>query len=99
MESAKIPGLELVEVKDAALPKGKDRVVKNNPAAKPMWARFYEIETGRPIYAGRDGVKKFSLAEIEHERRNGYSWLSYWPETLLAKEYPAWKTKLGKAGQ
>ena len=99
LESAKIPSLELVEVKDAALPKGKDRVVKNNPAAKPMWARFYEIETGKPIFAGRDGVKKYSLAEIEHERRNGYSWLSYWPETLLAKEYPAWKSKLVKAGQ
>jgi PelA/Pel-15E family pectate lyase len=93
-ESAKIPGLELVEVRDAALTKGHDTVVRTNASAKPMWARFYEIETGKPIFAGRDGVKKYSLAEIEHERRNGYSWLGYWPETLLQKDYPAWRTKL-----
>ena len=59
-----------------------------------MWARFYEIETNQPIFSGRDGVKKYSLAEIEYERRNGYAWLGYWPETLLAKDYPAWKAKL-----
>jgi PelA/Pel-15E family pectate lyase len=92
LESAKISGIEVVGAKDAD--RRKDKVVKNNPAAKPMWARFYEIETGQPIFAGRDGVKKHSLAEIEHERRNGYSWLGYWPETLLQKDYPAWKIKL-----
>jgi PelA/Pel-15E family pectate lyase len=92
LESAKISGIEVVEVKDAD--GRKDKVVKNNPAAKPMWARFYEIETGKPIFAGRDGVKKYSLAEIEHERRNGYSWLGYWPQALLEKDYPAWKAKL-----
>lgn len=94
-QSAKISGIEVVEVKDKSLPKGKDKVVKQNASARPMWARFYEIETGKPIYCGRDGVKKDSLAEIEHERRNGYSWLGYWPESLLEKDYPKWKAKLG----
>jgi PelA/Pel-15E family pectate lyase len=61
--------------------------------AKPMWARFYEIGTNKPIFSGRDGVKKYSLAEIEYERRNGYAWLGYWPEELLAKEHPAWKAR------
>ncbi len=92
MESAKISGIEVVEAKDAD--GRKDKVVKNHPAAKPMWARFYKIETGQPIFAGRDGVKKQSLAEIEIERRTGYSWLGYWPETLLEKDYPKWKAKL-----
>ena len=92
LESAKLTGLELAEAEDAD--GRKDKLVKHNPAAKPMWARFYEIETGRPIFAGRDGVKKYALAEIEHERRNGYAWLGYWPETLLQKDYPVWKAKL-----
>jgi PelA/Pel-15E family pectate lyase len=92
LESVKIIGIEVVESKDAD--GRKDKVVKNNPAAKPMWARFYDIESGKPIFAGRDGVKKYSLAEIEQERRNGYSWLGYWPQTLLEKDYPAWKAKL-----
>ena len=92
-ESAKIPGLKVESVEDKNAPKGKDKVVVKDAGAKPMWARFYEIETGQPIFSGRDGVKKYSLAEIEHERRNGYAWLGYWPETLLEKEYPTWKTK------
>jgi hypothetical protein len=56
-----------------------------------MWARFYEIGTNRPIFCDRDGVPKSHLADIGHERRNGYSWLGYWPQSLLEKDYPAWK--------
>jgi PelA/Pel-15E family pectate lyase len=58
-----------------------------------MWARFYEIGSNRPIFAGRDGVKRYALAEIEHERRTGYAWLGDWPATLLNRDYPAWKQR------
>jgi PelA/Pel-15E family pectate lyase len=94
-DAAKIPGIKVEQVEDKAAPKGHDRIVVKDPNAKPMWARFYEIESGKPIFSGRDGVKKYSLAEIEYERRNGYSWLGYYPESLLAKEYPAWKAQHG----
>jgi hypothetical protein len=30
-----------------------------------------EIGSNQPIYSGRDGVKKYDIAEIEAERRNG----------------------------
>ena len=45
------------------------------------------------MFVDRDGVPKFSLAEIGYERRNGYGWYGVWPQELLAKEYPAWKRK------
>ena len=93
-ESVKIPGIKVVEVEDKNSAKGKDKTVVKDANARPMWARFYEIDTNRPMFSGRDGVKKYSLAEIEYERRNGYAWLGYWPETLLVKDYPAWKAKL-----
>ena len=93
-EAAKIPGIKVIEAEDRAAPKGKDKTVVKDASAKAMWARFYEIDTNRPFFCGRDGVKKYSLAEIEHERRNGYAWLGYWPETLLVKDYPEWKAKL-----
>lgn len=92
-EAAKIPGIK-VEKKDAPnSPKGYDKVVVTDPLAPPMWARFYEIGTNRPIFCDRDGVPKRTLAEIGYERRNGYAWLGYWPQELLRTEYPAWKTK------
>ncbi len=93
-ESAKIPGIRVVVEKDERSLKGTNRVVVKDPTAPPMWARFYEIGTNRPIFSDRDGVAKHDLAEIGYERRNGYSWLGYWPQPLLEKEYPAWKKKL-----
>ena len=39
---------------------------------------------------------KKTLAEISHERRNGYSWLGYYARDLLGKDYPAWKAKHGQ---
>ncbi|MEM7312519.1 MAG: pectate lyase, partial [Planctomycetota bacterium] len=50
-----------------------DRRLVPNPDATPLWARFYDIKTNRPIYCSRDGIPRATLAEISHERRNGYS--------------------------
>jgi len=51
-----------------------DTVVVADSKAPVLWARHYEIGTNRPIFAGRDGVKKYALAEIERERRTGTAW-------------------------
>lgn len=92
-EAAKLPGIRVVRKPLAGSPKGYDQVVAKDPSAPPMWARFYEIGTNRPIFCDRDGVAKGSLEQIGYERRNGYSWLGYWPRDLLAREYPAWRSK------
>ncbi|WP_425985490.1 pectate lyase [Brevundimonas sp. TWP1-2-1b1] len=68
----------------------RDRVLAPKPGAR-IWARFYDLETGQPIYIGRDAVIRHDLMEIEHERRNGYRYVGVWAETLLDKDYPAWK--------
>jgi PelA/Pel-15E family pectate lyase len=90
-EQVKLTGIKVIEKSDPALPKGFDRVVVQDAQAPPLWARFYEIGTNRPIFCGRDGVVKYSLAEIEVERRSGYRW--YWDGAakLLVKDYPAWR--------
>jgi PelA/Pel-15E family pectate lyase len=95
-DAVKLKGIRVATEDDPKSPSGKNRVVVNDPAAPPLWARFYEIGTNRPIFADRDGVAKHSLAEIGYERRNGYSWLGNWPQKLLEQEYPAWKKKLAK---
>jgi lysophospholipase L1-like esterase len=93
-ESAKLKGIRVEVRKDEKAPRGRDRALVKDDKAPPMWARFYEIGTNKPIFADRDGVAKPNLVDIGHERRNGYSWLGYWPEKLLTKEHPAWKRKL-----
>jgi pectinesterase len=93
-ESAKITGKRFVRKRDPSLPKGRDRVIVDDPAAEPMWARFYDIDTNRPFFCGRDGVKKWTLAEVEPERRNGYAWYGGWGAEV-AKEYAKWAAKYG----
>src|SRR5262249_58123449 len=70
-EAARLTGIKVVK-------KNGDRMVVKDEAAPLLWARFYEIGTNRPIFSGRDGVIKYDLAEIEAERRNGYSWYGGW---------------------
>jgi PelA/Pel-15E family pectate lyase len=96
LDQVKLRGIKIVIQRDAALARGFDRVVVEDPKAEPIWARFYEIGTNRPIFCGRDGVIKSSLAEIEYERRTGYSWYVTAPAELLAKDYPAWRKTVGR---
>jgi pectate lyase len=84
-ESAKLTGIRQVVVDG-------DKKIVRDPQAPPLWARFYEIDTNRPFFAGRDGVKKFDMAEIESERRNGYAWYGNWGSKVRAR-YAAWKEK------
>lgn len=93
LEQVKIAGLKVVDRRDPALQNGRDRLVVAEAKAPPLWARFYEIGTNRPIFCGRDGAIKYSLAEIEHERRNNYQWYVDTPARLLSRDYPLWKRK------
>ena len=70
-DAAKIEGIRIEK-------SGGDRKVVKDSSAPPMWARFYEIETNRPFFCDRDGVKKYDISEIGPERRNGYAWYGNW---------------------
>lgn len=72
----------------------RDVVVLHDPEARPIWARHYEIGTNRPVFAGRDAVKRYALAEIERERRVGTAWYGHWPEKLLGRDYPKWRSQV-----
>jgi PelA/Pel-15E family pectate lyase len=91
LEAVKLEGWRVEQRPDPALPGGFDRVMVRDPSAPLLWARFYDIATNRPIFSGRDGVIRWTLEEIEHERRVGYVWVGGWPRLLLSTEYPAWR--------
>ncbi|MFT3830118.1 MAG: pectate lyase [Opitutaceae bacterium] len=95
-EAAKLTGIRLDTPPAPELPHGHDRVIVADPSAPPLWARFYEIGTNRPIFGGRDTLIRYHLAEVEPERRGGYRWYIDEPAELLARDYPRWKKKLAK---
>jgi pectate lyase len=68
---------------------GKDRVLGKDPSAPPLWARFYDLETGKPFFCDRDGIKKDSIDQIGAERRNGYAWYGNWGESV-ARDFARW---------
>lgn len=76
--------------------KNGESVVVKDKSAPPIWARFYQIETMKPIFIGRDAVIKYDVSEIEAERRNGYAWYVSEPNELIEKDYPKWKAKIKK---
>lgn len=94
-EKSQLTGIKWIDKSDPAQPGGMDRVVIKDPNAGPLWARFYEIGTNRPIFVGRDGIIKFDVSEIDHERRTSYAWYVEEPAKLLNRDYPAWRKRVG----
>lgn len=73
--------------------KDGNRIIAKDQNAPPLWARFYDLKTGKPIFSGRDGIIKYSFHEIEAERRNGYAWYISNPRRIL-EDYPKWKASI-----
>lgn len=95
--AAQLSGIRWIEREDKTQPGGFERTVVKDPQAPPLWARFYEIGTNRPVFEGRDGVVRYSVLEIEPERRNGYGWYSIEPSKLIDKDFPAWQKRLKRS--
>lgn len=92
--------LRQVELKGVRLDKVRrddgrvERIIVQDPNAPPLWARFYELGTNRPLYLDRDSVFRYEFSEIGYERRSGYSYHGTWATALLTKDYPRWQAKL-----
>jgi PelA/Pel-15E family pectate lyase len=72
-----------------------DRRVVEDKTAPPIWARFYELGTHRPLFSNRQSQLLYSMAEVDRERR-AYGWYTYDPQQVL-DNYPAWQAKWAPA--
>lgn len=57
--------------------------------AGPLWARFYQLGTGRPIFGDRDGSIYYDVRQVSEERRLGYAWYVNTAVGTLAR-YDKW---------
>lgn len=91
LEKTKITGLKEIRYKTSdGL---KEKRYEQDPDAKPVWARFMNLDDNTPFFCDRDGIKKSSIMDISQERRAGYGWYNTEPNTVL-KRYPDWKKSL-----
>lgn len=75
---------------------GEEKYLEPMPAAiewlekskigENLWARFYELESNRPIYCDRGRKIFYDIAQLGDERRHGYSWQSsYGIQTSISR--------------
>lgn len=60
------------------------RTLVAKPGAGPLWSRFYDIRTGKPIFGDRDRAIHTDVNDISIERRNGYSWFNTSPAKAIS---------------
>lgn len=68
---------------------GVGRKLVAKPGAGPLWSRFYDIATMKPIFGDRDRSIHDDVNAISLERRNGYAWFSNGPAKVL-EAYARW---------
>lgn len=60
--------------------------------AGPIWARYYSLETGKPVFGDRDKTIHDTVDDLSVERKNGYAWYSGGAKAAL-DAYEVWKAK------
>jgi PelA/Pel-15E family pectate lyase len=85
LEARALRGLEWT----VAGPEG--RQLRPKPGAEPIWSRYYDIASMRPIFGDRDRTIHDDVNELSIERRNGYSWFGPGPARTLGV-YRSWAT-------
>jgi PelA/Pel-15E family pectate lyase len=69
---------------------GKEsRKLVDAPGAGPIWARYYEVGTDKPIFGDRDKSIHDDVNELSRERRKGYGWFKDTAKRLL-QHYAKW---------
>jgi PelA/Pel-15E family pectate lyase len=68
-------------------PEGRRLVPK--PGAAPVWARYYDVATMKPIFGERDHTIHDDVMDLAPGRRNGYGWFVGGPSKALAA-YEVW---------
>ena len=74
----------------------QDRRALQSPGAEPLWARFYALDTGKPVFLDRDSVTRGSFNDLSRERRNGHAYYGTWPRALLHTDYPSRNARVGR---
>ena len=74
------------------------RVLQAKAGAGPLWPRFAELNTNRPIFGDRDGELYYDVHQVSFERRQGYAWYTERPAQTL-QLYQRWRTAFNDAAK
>lgn len=69
-----------------------ERVLQDRTGVGPLWPRFAELDSNRPIFGDRDNALYYDVHEVSLERRQGYAWYTERPAQTL-QHYQTWQQR------
>lgn len=91
-EGHRLTGLRKTKTAD-----GKTDYIDDPASTEVIWARFYDLETGKPIFAGaEDGIVYPTFHEMAAKNKVAYDFFSTRPKEVLEKEAARWRKRLEK---
>lgn len=83
--------LQARAIRDMEWKRGENgAMLSARPGAGPIWSRYYDFTTGKPVFGDRDKTIHDDPNELSLERRNGYSWFSAGPQKAI-DQYAKWQ--------
>jgi PelA/Pel-15E family pectate lyase len=77
---------------------GRTTYVADPMSTQVYWARFYSLETGKPVFPGRDGVLYDSFVAMAGNNDIGYDYYTTLPGSILGNGQKKWRKMLETRG-
>lgn len=79
---------------------GKTNYLPDPASTEVYWARFYDLKSGKPIFAGADdGIIYGTFSEMAAKNKVAYDFMTTRPGDLLEKETPRWRKRIEKEAE
>lgn len=76
---------------------GKTDYVADPSSTEIYWARFYNVQTFKPLFAGaQDGIVYDTFSEMASKNKVAYDYFTTKPGELIDKEMTRWKKRISK---
>jgi PelA/Pel-15E family pectate lyase len=76
-------------------PEGKTDYITDPTSTEVYWARFYDVVTGQPLFAGaQDGIIYPTFQEMAKNNKVAYGYFTSKPNDIIAKEVERWHKRL-----
>lgn len=91
LEAAKLTNVRKVQQN------GKTAYEIDPNSTEIYWARFYDLNTGKPVFPGRDGVLYPTFAAMAAKNPTGYDYYTTIPGSVLNSAQKKWRKALAEA--
>ena len=92
LEAHRITGLRLTKNAE-----GKTDYVSDAASDEVYWARFYDIQTGQPMFFGaQDGIAYSTFSEMLAHNKVAYDYYTTKPRDVIGKEVVGWQKRLAQ---